>query len=896
MPIETGARFGPYEIVELLGTGGMGEVYRARDPRLGRAVALKVLAPHVASDPDRVRRFQQEARATGILNHPNIVAVYDVGADETAPFVVYELLDGESLRDRLRRGRLPESEAVRSAVQMARGLAAAHDKGIVHRDLKPENVFVTTDGTVKLLDFGLAKLRDVALIGAGGDAPSTALQTDAAIVLGTVGYMAPEQVRAQAADHRSDIFSFGVVLYEMLTGERPFGRTSAVETMNAILADDPPALTDRVPALSASLARIVAHCLEKTPEARFQSARDLAFALEALSSGHVTAATESLRMNTARTGFRRRVALPLTAIASAAVAFAIAWALKPSPSASVGPMFTRVVRLAATDALESAPAISPDGKWVAYYSDAGGTTNIWVKFLGGGEPANVTASLKDLVISSRRDSGGLDISPDGTLITFDAGPPGAPAGQQSAYVIPAPLGGVPHRLLGAGRISARWSPDGRSVVFIEAGGVAGDSLYIADASGENPRVVLPRRGGFHAHWPAWSADGKHIYFNYTMVTDNAEPTEIYRVPAGGGPPERVIATTRRAVSPDLTRDGRALVYAANPSSFELSLWWKPLGGTSRQLTTGAGEYSHPRMSADGSRMVATLYQIRSALVSVPGAGGAAQPAALTAGDTGDNHPDVSPRGDSMVFTSTRGGSRSVWIARVHGSDARPLTSGAGFDERPAYSPDGSQVAFVSDRGGTRAVWVVSAEGGSPRRVVTAQVLDTITWSPDGRQIVFAAPAGERPGLWIVPVEGGEPKRMPTPAGATAPDWSPARNVVAYLQPFRDHRGSFTAIKFITPDGRPAFTELPEGPHLGQGVVAWSPDGRLVAAVANPGMAASRLWIVEPDGRTPYRQVLQLPMAQQTASITWSADAKTVIIGRREQTADVVLFDRRAEEP
>src|SRR5512136_2295410 len=278
MSLSPGFRLGPYEIGALIGAGGMGEVYRARDTRLERDVAIKVLPAEFAADPDRLRRFEHEARAVAALDHPNILAVHDVGDHEGAPYLVAELLEGETLRERLQAGVLPVRKAVDYALQMARGLAAAHDKGIIHRDLKPENLFVTKDGIVKILDFGLARQ---ALVAPGEDTHSPTLQreTGPGVVLGTVAYMSPEQARGETVDHRSDLFSLGSVLYEMLSGRRAFHGDSSVETLNAILKEEPPELpADRqIPPL---LDRLVRHCLEKKPEDRFQSARDLVYELE----------------------------------------------------------------------------------------------------------------------------------------------------------------------------------------------------------------------------------------------------------------------------------------------------------------------------------------------------------------------------------------------------------------------------------------------------------------------------------------------------------------------------------------------------------------------------------------------------------------------------------------
>src|SRR6266481_2385482 len=282
MPLPSGTKLGPYEIRSPLGAGGMGEVYRARDTRLNRDVAIKVLPASFSSDLDRLQRFAQEARAAAALSHPNILSIFDIGDNQGAPYVVSELLEGETLRDRLRNGPLPARKAIDYAGQMARGLAAAHEKGIVHRDLKPENLFLTHDGRAKILDFGLAKLTHPEAGDSSGDAPTQQVGTDAGTVMGTAGYMSPEQVRSKPADSRSDIFALGAILYEMLSGKRAFHGDSSADTMSAILKEDPPELAETNRNVSPALERIVRHCVEKNPSERFQSVRDVAFNLEAL--------------------------------------------------------------------------------------------------------------------------------------------------------------------------------------------------------------------------------------------------------------------------------------------------------------------------------------------------------------------------------------------------------------------------------------------------------------------------------------------------------------------------------------------------------------------------------------------------------------------------------------
>src|SRR6266545_2764605 len=324
MTLASGSRLGPYEVLSPIGAGGMGEVYRARDPRLGREVAIKVLPASLSQDVDRLRRFEQEARAAGALNHPNITAVYDIGSAEGAPYIVSELLEGETLRGRLGTGTLPPRKGIDYAVQIAKGLAAAHEKGIVHRDLKPENLFVTRDGQIKILDFGLAKLRQPEEGAEKSNLLTAAAGTEPGVVMGTMGYMSPEQVRGRPADRRSDLFSFGAIFYEMLSGQRAFRGDTAADTITAILTKEPPDLTQTNRDIHPGIERIVRHCLEKNPEERFDSARDLAFDLEALTGVSSPAAAAAQVFPEKRPRLMLRLAA--TALISAAIAGLLAYA------------------------------------------------------------------------------------------------------------------------------------------------------------------------------------------------------------------------------------------------------------------------------------------------------------------------------------------------------------------------------------------------------------------------------------------------------------------------------------------------------------------------------------------------------------------------------------------
>ena len=539
MRLAAGTRLGPYEIVGPLGAGGMGEVYRARDPRIGREVAIKVLPAGFAADADRLRRFEQEARATGALNHPNLLALYDVGTSDSGPYLVSELLDGQSLRERLSAGPVPLRDALDWATQIAHGLSAAHGRGIVHRDLKPENVFLLRDRRVKILDFGLAKL-DAPVSPAGPATATAQIATSAGVTLGTVGYMAPEQVRGEPIGPAADIFALGALLYELVAGRPAFRHATSIETLNAILKENPPPLSSASPAVE----RVISRCLEKDPGNRFQSAADAAFAFDAIALSAPQQATPASRY-----AFSRPV---MVTVAGALLLGAVAVWLSSRGREESGPPATPASRTASrmtpflsSEAIEKQPAWNPTGNLIAYVSDAAGNDDIWIADPSGASPVNLTH----------------------TFTGVDAWP--------------------------------AWSPDGRSVAFYSERD--GGGIFTMTALGADVRRVVPLKPeGLYTFSLSWARDSSLVYTGL----DTGGSKRIYRVPASGGEPACLTCAWQEMPdgrAGELSPSGLYLAYLSSVMGPRADLYIAHLpSGRVRKVSNRADV---PRWSPDGRQIV-----------------------------------------------------------------------------------------------------------------------------------------------------------------------------------------------------------------------------------------------------------------------------------------------------
>ncbi len=750
MPLSPGSRLGPYEVLSPLGAGGMGEVYRARDSRLGREVAIKVLPEDSAADPERLRRFELEARAVGALNHPNLLAVFDTGRHEGAPFVVFELLEGETLRARLDGRALAPPKALDYAIQMARGLAAAHEKGVVHRDLKPENLFVTKDGRVKILDFGLAKLRPPLDPGeVGVETSTTSVLTGVGKLLGTVGYMSPEQVRFSPVNHRSDIFSFGSVLYEMLAGKPAFRKETQAETMTAILNADPPPLGEANSRVPAPFERVVRHCLEKRPEDRFQSTRDLVFDLEAVAQAG-TAGAPSWPPRRARrvrlAPVAGAVVLGLLAVGGV-VGFLFSHRIwKTSRTAPMS-----VVPLTSLSGLERDPALSPDGNYLAFSWDGGGQ-DIYVQLIGAGTPLRLTT---DPAVDQSP-----AWSPDGRYIAFIRS---VTEGEQGVFIVPA-LGG-PERKLQTGRCppfrcSLDWSPDGKLLAFSDQTSADRFGIFLLSVETlERRRLTGPPEEHQADVRPAFSPDGRGVAF--ARVGTGTKPS-LYVVPVEGGEPRRVslgdVWSGGQLFGHTWAPDGRSIVASWAPWVWVTngaSLWKVPTtGGVPEPVGVGGENASQPSISRRGDRLAFVETHIDTDIWEIGISGSPPRghpPRKVIASSRRDDAPQLSPDGTKITFESERSGSCEIWMCDRDGANALQLTRLGTHAGTPRWSPEGRRIAFDSDDD----IYVLEVAGGPPRRLTSEASTDVVpSWSSDRRWIYFGSNRTGGFQVWKVPADGG----------------------------------------------------------------------------------------------------------------------------------------------
>jgi Tol biopolymer transport system component len=877
--VHAGETIDHYEIVSFIGRGGMGEVYEARDKRLARSVALKILPAVHGDNIERVRRFAQEVRTTSRLSHPNIVSIFDAGEYQNRPYLVTELLEGETLRIHIARSApLPVRRAVAIALQIVRGLAAADDKGIIHRDLKPANVFVSTDGHVKILDFGLAKL----IHGQGNeralDDDTISLLSMPGAVMGSVGYMSPEQVEARTLDARSDVFSLGAIFYEMLSGKRAFSGSSSAAVCGSILKDEPPDIASLRPDMPPALAAIINRCLKKMPEDRFQTARDLAFSLEEMDtrSGGASFSSSAIR---AYRGLATRVqrkktttALAITAVLGLLTLLADGRS-GATPQNPAGPPVAeaqpRLTRLTSSGRVGYSVAISPDAKYVVF-ADARGTDEALMLLH---VPTGSMSELTRAAAASSPVFGAAAFSRDGNYIYV------VRSGAEGSAVIRMPLlGGTPEIIAeDAESSSLSISRTGAEIAFLRTDETRGtSSLLLSSSDGSSERLLASRPGMepfFSCHWTNDSRDllcsaVSHAGGGVGVKVDAA--TGVQRaVSEFGAPLTEYLAGNGSVIGPTMYGSGSQILRVDNETR------------ETTRVTNDLSLYGPMDISADGSTVAAIRLDSSVNLWSVAVDDPSRQRQITAGSNTMDGNYGVAvAAGNRIIWSANRTGrSFDLWSSEPDGSNPRRLTFDDSADERwPMTSTRTSLIAYIRDSRieGRRVtdIWVTSPDGSGGRALtVTGDALPP-RFAAGGQSVVFNRRSGETAFAFEITVEGGVETRLDEkPTGvqaAPSPDgkWLLTESDLGTGLELRPYKRSGAS--------RP----LP----LKRTLRRWSPDGSAIAHLGPGG-----LWVFHLDGRPP-KQLTDLPAGQSvTPGFDWTPDGREIVFARRDDRREVVLI-------
>jgi serine/threonine protein kinase/Tol biopolymer transport system component len=893
----TGTSLGGYHLQELIGAGGMGEVYRAHDAKLGRDVAIKILPSAFTSNPDRLARFEREARMLAALNHANICAIYGFEEAQGVRFLILELVEGGTLAHELAQASnahakdagLPLGHVWDIAQQIAEALEVAHDKGIIHRDLKPANIKITPHGTVKVLDFGLAKA-----VGGEGSSPDlSSAPLDGArregAVVGTAAYMSPEQARGLPVDKRTDIWAFGCVLFEMLTGRVTFPGDTASDSIAKILEREPdwPALPAATPA---SIRRLLLRCLAKDPKHRLRDIGDVRLEIDAIDEvlPAENETVEALAQKRSRTTWVPWIAL---AVLGAAV---VAWeARRQAPDTEENPLanatFSRVTNWEGT---EEHAEISPDGRWVAFVADKAGQLDVWVSQVGSGRFDNLTADL-DPMLTPGNLLRSLGFSGNGSEIWFN------PTGNPGLEKVLMPLtGGIRRAFLGPGRSAPSWSPDNADLVYLGSS-EAGDPLYIADRTGGDPRPVRVAdegteafiRKGVHTHNPVWSPDGEWIYFVHGR--EAAGEMDVWRMRASGESPERL--THQNTPVNFLTPiDSATVLYVARAEDWSGPWLWAldVESKVTRRVTAGLEQYTFVSASRDGRRVVATVANPTASLWRLPLVDRLvedrdAQPYTMP------SERALAPRfgGTSLFYLSlsSRGTGDGLWrVENDQGFEVRKGADGV-LTEPATASPDGSRVAVIVRQQGKRHLAIMSADGTNARTL--AAVIDlrgvegqgTADWSPDGSWIVAGGDDGNGAGLFKIPVDGSAPVRLVADE-AVNPVWSPKGDLIVYAVPFGGAGGRNT-LRAVRPDG--TAVEMPYVQVRRGGAHRFLRNGAGLVYLQGP--ESKDFWLVDLMTKKT-RPLTNLSDRGYLNHFDITPDGNYLVFDRSRQNSDVVLID------
>jgi Tol biopolymer transport system component/serine/threonine protein kinase len=863
-----------YRVLELLGSGGMGTVYQAEDTKLGRRVALKFLPADLSRDRHALDRFQREARAASALNHPHICTIYDIDEAEGQPFIAMELLEGQTLKERLQGRPLPTPEIVDLGLQLADALEAAHAKGIVHRDVKPANIFITTRGTAKLLDFGLAKLAAEPRQGAS-EAPTATAEwmTGAGVALGTGGYLSPEQVRGAALAGRTDLFSLGVVLYEMATGRRPFaGKTSAL-IFDAILHETPVPSTRLNPAVPEALQQIIDKALEKDRTLRYQSAADIWVDLQRIqrSSGSAQTVNQTGRSRS-RTQWTRSVRpWALFAFSLAVVAAAVAgyhfW-----PDREDRPAVVALHQVTSGSHLETDPAVSPDGTTIAYVSNESGQEHIWLVDAKGGPPQQWTSGPATDTHPAWY--------PDGRALTFESDRDG----RRAIWKAPR-LNGDAAQLLVPDALRPAISPDGRAIAFLRSAPDFYSRVAVAPI-GEPDRARF-LTGAADGQWnhesPAWSPDGSTICYR---ASDG-----LWLVPVARGRPRR-LTTSHLDVEPTWSPDGRH-VYYSSASDGPYTLWRIDVaGGSPFRVTTGVGSERAPSVSRDGRTLAFSTETGNRHLFLIELA--TLKETELAASSREETYPVFSPDGRTVYFASNRWGAEEIWRRTISGGGMPTgppirLTDQAGKVANLACSPDGKWLVYYKVEGGRRDIWSVPTGGGSPAALTDRRFRSVHpAWSPDGAWLAFVT---EEAGPGQISIQrfadgraAGERRQLTFEPGDKAfPSWSPDGRRIAYSVDIARGR---TGIGIVSVDGKERPRIIQTSAEVWRTRWIGTPPVLFVAGFWNGPQVELRVLDPESGKDRPLRPPVLLGTDEMAGVFDVSSDGRFVVVSRGQRLGNI----------
>lgn len=928
--LSAGRMIGHYEILGTLGKGGMGVVYLATDTKLGRKVALKFLPAFFTSQKDRLLRFEQEARAASALNHPNILTVHEIGEADGLRFIATEFVEGETLRQRIVSGPDDLASALTVAEQIASALAAAHAEGIVHRDIKPDNVMLRRDGYVKVLDFGLAKLTQQKLEAKPEDVTRQMIQTSAGMVMGTAQYMSPEQARGLEVDARSDIWSLGVVVYEMVTGDSPFNGPTTSDVIVAVLSREPDWTQWPKGQIAAELEWMVRKSLRKDKDQRYQTAKELqgdlknlrqrsehasvsepyASRLKSSDSSGAASTGETEPRNTViastrtdsptppltqASGRQARILVVLLLLVVVASAFAIYWFAvrnKPSLVAQTGPGNAEAVTVVNTTQITSGvgldlhPSLSPDGNSVAYSSDRGSGYEIFVRPL--------TAGGRELQLTSDGTQNFEPAwSPDGRLIAFHSKKRGG------VWVVPA-LGGVAKQVTEFGSYPA-WSPDGSSLV-IQSTGIGDDlfamasgallttTLWQVSASGGTPKQITKMGDPPGGHGsPSWSPDGKRIAF----TSYDPAASAIWTITPDGSDLKKVGPGIDSIYAPD----GRHIYFVSfgsnnlnfGLSKIQISETGEPVGVPIEVRSTGPSRIKRLTVSADGKKLAYTPLSTTSNLwaVLLRDNQGAGPPSALLQDSSYRNsNPNYSPDGKRIAYHVSRvGGSGDIWLIDPDGKNPTQLTTSQSYDLRPSWFPDGNQIAFESHGEKKGVLLAINVKTGVERTLFEpAQDFSFPRLSPDGKQIAFNSKKSGTTNLWVYSIETGAVRQLTfdkEAAGFAA--WSPDSKIIA----FQIKRGEDTHLAVI-PSAGGDMEQLTA--DTGQTFVhSWSPDGDKIA-FAGFRNGVWNIWWLSRTSRLTKQVTNYTKLNAFVRYPTWSPLGDRIVYEYTETTGNIWLME------